>query len=88
MKIDFRQGIVSYPEVGGRGQAFLQATGGGTDVNILTGSGFTTVAFAHRTADYLFVETNPITSPSAWSGLPGSAGTMLGYIGTLILKLV
>ena len=67
MKIDFRQGIVSYPETTG-GQAFLQATGGGAAVNILTGSGVTTVAFAQRTADYLYVENNTVTS--AWSSLP------------------
>lgn len=75
MRIGFRQGIVDYPEVGGTGQAFLQVTGGGTDVNILTGSGFTTIAFAQRTANYIHVETNPVTSPSAWTGLPATVGT-------------
>ncbi len=71
MKIDFRQGIVTYPEVAGTGQAFLQVTGGGTDVDLLTGSGQTTVAFAQRNADYLHIETSPVTS--AWSGI--SVGT-------------
>ncbi len=68
MKISFRQGIVSYPESTG-GQAFLQAPTSAT-VNILTGTGVTTVAFAQRTADYLYVENNPVTA--AWSGLPGT----------------
>lgn len=68
MKINFRQGIVSYPESTG-GQAFLQAPTPAT-VNILTGTGVTTVAFAQRIADYLHVENNPVTA--AWSGLPGT----------------
>ncbi len=71
MRIDFRQGIVTYPEVAGTGQAFLQVTGGGATVDLLTGSGQTTVAFAQRNADYLHIETSPVIS--AWSGI--SVGT-------------
>ncbi len=71
MKIDFRQGIVTYPEVAGTGQAFLLVTGGGVTVDLLAGSGQTSIAFAQRTADYLYIETNTISS--AWSGI--SAGT-------------
>jgi hypothetical protein len=66
MKIDFRQGIVSYQE-----QNFLQATGGGSAVNLVTSSGNVVVAFAQRTADYLHVENNDV--PAAWSGI--SVGT-------------
>lgn len=75
MKIDFRQGIVTYPEVAGTGQAFLQVTGGGATVDLLTGSGITTVAFAQRTADYLHIETSAVVS--AWSGIAIGTTTWL-----------
>ncbi|KKL10532.1 hypothetical protein LCGC14_2554900, partial [marine sediment metagenome] len=72
MKIEFRQGIVSHPESTG-GQAFLQVSG--DDVNILTGSGDTVVAFAHRTSDYLHTELNDV-SP-AWENINSLVDTWL-----------
>ena len=70
MKIDFRQGIVSYAESSG-GQAFLQVPSAGT-VNIV---GDVRVTFAHRDANYLHIEVN--TNNSAWSGIPTSGDAWL-----------
>jgi hypothetical protein len=63
MKINFRQGIVTYEQSTG-GQAFLQVPSAGT-ANII---GEVTVAFAHRTANYLHVQVDSV-SP-AWVSLP------------------
>jgi hypothetical protein len=70
MKINFRQGIVTYQESTG-GQTFLQVPAAGT-VNII---GEVTVAFAHRTANYLHVENNTVAP--AWTSVPTSGDAWL-----------
>lgn len=70
MKIDFRQGIVTYDESTG-GQAFLQVPVAGT-VNII---GEVNVAFAHRNVNYLHEEVNTV-SP-AWTNVPTSGDAWL-----------
>jgi hypothetical protein len=70
MKINFRQGIVSYPESTG-GQTFLQVPVAGT-VNII---GEVSVALAHRDADYLHTEVNTVAP--AWTSVPTSGDAWL-----------
>jgi hypothetical protein len=64
MRIDFRQGIVTYPTSAGN-QIFLTKTG--SYVSLQASSSVVDVAFAHRTTDYLLSETTNI--PNAWGPL-------------------
>lgn len=67
MRINFRQGIVSYPISGGA-QAFLQKQG--LYVSLRASTSHVDVAFAHRTADYLLTEDTDVNN--AWGPIPSS----------------
>jgi hypothetical protein len=72
MIINFRQGIITYPSIGGV-QQFLVSSGG--NVSLSTSNGVIDVAFAHRQSNYLHTESTSI--PAAWSALPQFATVWL-----------
>lgn len=53
MIVNFRQGIVQYPQSGGV-QKFLIPTG--NYVSVSTTNGVTDISFAHKTTNYLVTE--------------------------------
>lgn len=65
MRIDFRQGIISYPTTGNL-QNFLAVSG--NSVSLRAAATPVQIAFAHGDADYLFTETQDVNG--AWSRLP------------------
>lgn len=65
MRLNFRQGIVTYPSTG-TVQSFLSISG--SDVNLLAANGRTDIAFAHGSLNYLYTESVSISS--AWPNLP------------------
>lgn len=72
MRIDFRQGIVTYPSSGGI-QSFLIRTG--NNVSMTASLGRVDVAFAHKDTDYLFTETADVNS--AWVNVPSDVTVWL-----------
>jgi hypothetical protein len=64
MKIDFRQGIVTYP-VSSNNQVFLSKVG--SYVNLQTANGRTDVAFAFGSENYILSETTDVNN--AWGPL-------------------
>lgn len=67
MRIDFRQGIITYPS-SGQNQTFLSYSGGYVSFN--SANGRTDVAFAHLTENYLLSESTDVAN--AWGPLsPG-----------------
>lgn len=77
-KISFRQGIVSHPDntVAGT-QTFLHKTGNDVDLVLDANSSSIPIiiTFAHQTTDYLFTESQSVTS--AWSDIPTSQDSWL-----------
>lgn len=65
MRIDFRQGIITYPISFSGQQQFLAKTG--SYISLQTANGRTDVAFAHGTENYLYTETTD--SQNAWGPL-------------------
>ncbi len=65
MRIDFRQGIITYPISFGGQQQFLAKTG--SYISLQTVNGRTDIAFAHGTENYLYTETTD--SQNAWGPL-------------------
>lgn len=65
MRIDFRQGIISYPTAGNL-QTFLVVSG--NSVSLRAAVTPVQIAFAHGDADYLFTESEDVNN--AWSRLP------------------
>ena len=72
MRINFRQGIISYP-VSGSAQAFLVKTG--NYVTLQASSRPVEVAFAHKDTDYLLTESADM--PNAWGPLPANTDCWL-----------
>lgn len=71
MRINFRQGIISYPISGG--QAFLVKTG--SMVSLRAGTSPVDVAFAHKDTDYLLTESQDLDD--VWGPIPPSTDTWL-----------
>ena len=65
MRVNFRQGVVSYPASGGS-QDFLIKSGSYVSLN--TTNGLVSVNFAHGTQDYLYIERNDVNN--AWTITP------------------
>ena len=65
MIVNFRQGIVQYPQSGGV-QKFLIPTG--NYVSVSTTNGVTDISFAHKTTNYLVTESANVVN--AWGPLP------------------
>jgi len=72
MNINFLQGIISYPIIGGA-QSFLVKSG--TFVNLQTTNGITNVGFTQKDTTYLLTESFPVTS--AWGPIPASQDTWI-----------
>ena len=72
MKINFQQGIISYP-VSGNQQAFLAKTG--VYVSLQTTNGRTDVNFAHGETNYQLTEAADV--PNAWGPIPESTDAWL-----------
>ena len=72
MRIDFRQGIITYP-IAGTTQAFLSASG--EYVSLQSANGRTDVAFAHGSENYLLSETSD--APNVWGPLPSNTDCWL-----------
>lgn len=72
MQVPFRQGIITYPVVGGN-QNFLLPTGNYVTLN--TSNGRTDITFAHKDANYLISES--VTINNAWGPIPVSTDAWL-----------
>jgi hypothetical protein len=72
MRLNFQQGIVTYPSTGPT-QSFLAKTG--VFVSLQTVNGDTVVNFAHGSSNYLFTEAADVTN--AWGPIPVSTDAWL-----------
>lgn len=72
MRLNFQQGVVTYPRTGPL-QSFLVKTG--FYVTLQTSNGQTDVAFAHGESDYLLTEAADVAN--AWGPIPVSTDTWL-----------
>lgn len=72
MRVDFQQGIVTYP-ITGTLQSFLAKTG--VYVSLQTANGQTDVTFAHGTVNYLLTEASDVDN--AWGPIPTNTNTWL-----------
>ena len=72
MRIDFVQGIITYP-ISGSQQAFLVKTG--SYVSLQTQNGHVDVAFASGDANYLLTESETVTN--AWGPIPANTDCWL-----------
>lgn len=81
MRLNFQQGIITYPNTGSPSftQTFLTSNGGGISASLLATSGRVDVAFAHGNSNYLFTETSDALSGlnPVWTGITSGVDTWL-----------